>query len=165
MRVSKLVFCLMLMASCSGPRGSVDESPDTRFGHRFEGEAPDGRRTLTIAAPAADGPFTLLPASFESVIIRPAILTNEDGDVPVEVLIKGAFPDACIEMHQFDQRRSGNLIEATLQMRRPDESVCMNVRRPYRLYLLLEGRYKAGNYVLRVNGMSVPFSIRVEPQA
>ncbi|MDE2731397.1 MAG: hypothetical protein OXM02_12150 [Bacteroidota bacterium] len=155
-----ILFCLLLIAACSGPRGSVDRNPDAQFGHRFEGQAPDGRRTLTLAAPPADGSFTLLPATFESVVIRPAPLTDESHEVQVEVLIKGSFPDACMEMHQFSQERSGNLIEATLDMRRPDDTVCMNVRRPYRLYLMLDGVYTAGSYVLKVNGTAVPFNIQ-----
>ena len=159
-----VLLCLLLMAACSGPRGSVDDSPDAQFGHRFDGEAPDGRRTLTIAAPAEDGSYTLLPATFESVMVRPAPLTDEAQEVQVEVLIKGSFPDACMELHQFSQERSGNLIEASLEMRRPDDTVCMNVRRPYRLYLMLDGAYAAGSYVLKVNGTAVPFTIRVEPQ-
>ena len=164
MRCTWPVLCLILIAACSGPRNSLDESPDSQFGHRFEGEAPDGRRTLNFPAPAGEGDFTLLPATFESVIVRAAPLTSAQSDVQVEVLIKGAFPDACIEMHQFNHTRSGNLIEATLDMRRPEGTVCMNARRPYRLYLMLDGTYTAGSYVLKVNGTVVPFTIRAEPQ-
>lgn len=162
---SKIVACLLLIGACSGPRGSADETPDMQFGHRFEGEDPDGRRTLTIYEPVLQQAFTVLPATFESITVRPAPLTDEDDQVAVEILIKGAFPDACIELHQFNQERSGNLIEATLDMRRPDDVVCMNVRRPYRLYLMLEGTFTEGHYVLKVNGEAVPFTIRVEPQA
>ena len=158
-------FGLFLIAACSGPAVSVDESPDTRFGHRFEGEAPDGRRTTTIAASPSDGSFTRLPASFETIIVRPAPLHSDSGEVAVEILVKGSFPDACMELHQFSQERSGNLIDATLDMRRPDDTVCMNVRRPYRLYLMLDGTFEEGNYVLKVNGKAVPFSVRAEVEA
>ena len=161
----KILACLLVIGACSGPRGSADETPDMQFGHRVEGEDPDGRRTLTISAPGTQEAFTVLPATFESVTVRPAPLVDDEDEVAVEILIKGAFPDACIELHQFEQVRSGNLIEATLNMRRPDGAVCMNVRRPYRLYLMLEGAYKEGNYVLKVNGEAIPFTVRVDPQA
>lgn len=165
MRRHGILVSLLVIAACSGPRGSADKSPDSQFGHRFAGEAPDGRRTITIAASAKNGAFTLLPATFESVTVRPAPLTDDGAEVPVEILIKGSFPDACIELNEFNQERSGNLIEATLNMRRHNDVVCMNVRRPYRLYLMLGGGFKAGNYVLKLNGKAVPFTVRAEPQA
>ena len=161
MKVQLAAAALLTLTACTGPRISGNEEPDRRFGHRFEGQAPDGRRTITIAAPPEGTPsYTYLPATFESVTIRPAPLTAASDSVEVEVLVKGALPDACIELHAFGQERTGNLVDGTLQMRRPEGTTCVSVSRPYRLYLMLEGVYGQGNYTLTLNGRAVPFEIR-----
>ena len=160
----KLAFAaaiVLLLAGCTGPRASVDEEPDRQFGHRFEGEAPDGRRTITIASPlGGDVSHSYLPASYESVTVRPAPLAAASDSVAVEVLVKGALPDACIELSAFKQERAGNLINAALEMRRPEGAVCVSVSRPYRLYLMLDGVYAQGNYTLTLNGRAIPFEVR-----
>ena len=155
------LFLLCLIVACTGPRSSVDEGPDNQYGHRFEERAPDGRRTITLAAPTADGSYMYLPATFESIVVRPAPATDVNDEVRVEVLVKGALPDACMELHKFDQERAGNLIEAALEMRRPQNTVCMSVWRPYRVYLMLDGSYGVGSYTLKINGVAAPFEIRV----
>ena len=80
--------------------------------------------------------------------------------VDVEVLVKGAFPDACMALHEVEQKRTGNIINATLAMRRPQGAICASVRRPYRFYVMLDGRYSLGNYTLKLNDQAIPFQIR-----
>ena len=79
--------------------------------------------------------------------------------MPVEVLIKGALPDACAELHRVTQQRTARLIDIQLTMRRPQGAVCATVVRPYRFYVLLDGLYEPGPYTLSVNGVVKPFEI------
>lgn len=151
------------MAACSGPRPG-EQPPDERFGHRYEGEGPDGRRTLTLAPPDSATPYFFYPAPFDTAVVRAAAFSPElpvEGQaVPVEVLVKGAFPDACSVLHGVQQERTGHLIDLTLEMRKPEGAICASVRRPYRFYVALDGMYGVGHYTLTLNGRAVPFEIR-----
>ena len=153
----------VLAAGCSGARSAEETPPDERFGHRYDTDAPDGRRTITISPADETVDYFYYPAPFDSVNIRPAPF---EGDVPVEgqeveveVLVKGAFPDACMELHAIEQERTGHIINASLEMRRPQGSICASVRRPYRFYVMLQGRYGVGNYTLKLNGRAIPFQV------
>ncbi len=158
--VSLTVILSVFAVACSGPSGMVSADPDRQFGHRYEGTPPDGYNTITISVPEEELEFTYFPATFDRVIVRPDMLKSEQDTVAVEILVKGSMPDACMELHAFDQKRTGNIITATLQMRRPGSRVCATVRRPYRLYLMLEGGFARGSYSLKLNDESVPFTVR-----
>ena len=152
-----------LVAGCSGARSAEDVPPDQRFGHRYEEHAPDGRRTISIAPAESGVDYFYYPATFDSVNVRPAPFEAgvpvEGQDVEVEVLVKGAFPDACMELHSMSQERTGHIINATLEMRRRQGSICASVRRPYRFYVMLDGRYGIGNYTLKLNGRAIAFQV------
>ena len=152
-----------LVAACSGSRSAEEISPDERFGHRYEEHAPDGRRTISITPADSALDYFYYPATFDSVNVRPAPLEAgvpaEGQEVEVEVLIKGAFPDACMELHSISQERTGHIINATLEMRRQQGSICASVRRPYRFYVMLNGRYGIGNYTLKLNGQAISFQV------
>ncbi len=155
-----LVAMLGFMIACSGPGSEIPADPDMRFGHRFEGLPPDGYGPITIQIPEEKSRFDYFPATFNHVIIRPDIVDDEQDTVAVEILVKGSLPNACMELHAFDQKRTGNIITATLQMRRPHAQICASVRRPYRLYLMLEGGFAPGHYTLKLNREVVPFMVR-----
>jgi len=158
------VLLLSLLAGCLGTRSAEDVPPDQRFGHRYEDDAPDGRRTLSITPADSATDYFYYPATFDSVNVRPAPLTLDvpatSPAVEVEVLVKGAFPDACMELHQVDQERVGNIVNATLEMRKPQGAICASVRRPYRFYVMLEGRYDFGHYTFKLNDKVFPFEVR-----
>ncbi len=160
-----MVVLVGLVAGCSGSRSAEEITPDERFGHRYEEHAPDGRRTVAISPADAGIDYFYYPATFDSVNVRPAPfevgLPVEGQDVSVEVLVKGAFPDACMELHSMSQERTGHIINATLEMRRQQGSICASVRRPYRFYVMLDGRYGVGNYTLKLNGRAIPFQVMV----
>ncbi len=166
MRSWFVILCLVA-AGCTGSRAPVETSPDEQFGHRYEGQAPDGRRTVSIDPAEGGGQFAYFPATVETVVIRPAPLPADDplATAEVEALIKGAFPDGCLQLHAFAQERTGNIVDATLQMRRPQGAVCTSVFRPYRFYVTLEGQYAPGNYTLKLNGRAVPFEVRIEAES
>lgn len=162
--VAGLVLAVGLATGCAGPRAAEDVPPDERFGHRYEDDAPDGRPTIAITPADSAQTYFYYPATFDSVHVRPApfdAARPADGQqVVVEVLVKGAFPDACMQLHAMEQERTGNIINATLQMRRPQGAICASVRRPYRFYVMLDGRYGLGNYTLKLNDEAVPFEVR-----
>lgn len=146
------------LASCIS-LSSNKPLPEDQFGHRLEGTTDDGRTTITINPPAADVEYRYFPAGYESITVRPAPRDSDEG-AQVDILVKGAFPDGCSELHDVSQQRTGHFIEITLQMRRPVGSVCAAVLRPYRFYLTLDGRYAPGAYTLTLNGRTTAFEIR-----
>jgi len=154
-----LLLIVCLLPACAALQPDISE--EDVYGHRVSGADRDGRTTIAVTPPQEDLEYRLFEATFESVTIRPAAVTSNsavDG-VPVEVLIKGAFPDACSELHEVTQQRAGNLVLVTLTMRRPQGSVCASVLRPYRYYLDLEGTFVPGPYSLRLNESSHPFEV------
>lgn len=163
MRPGVVILTVLLLGyvmACSGSNTATSTDPDMRFGHRHEGLPPDGYRTVTISMPEQGRTFTYFPATFERVIVRPEPFHLERDTVAVEILVKGSLPDACMELHAFDQERMGNIITATLQMRRGQSHVCVTARRPYRLYLMLEGGFVQGHYTLKLNDSAIPFMVR-----
>lgn len=159
-----LVLLAGLLTGCLVSRESQEPPPDEQFGHRYEEEGPDGRSTIVIAPPDTAQDYFYYPAVFDTVHVRPApygeVAPGTPPVTPVEILVKGSFPDACAELHEATQTRSGHIIEVALQMRKAQGAVCAAVRRPYRFYLMLEGQYEPGNYTLLVNGEEFPFEVR-----
>jgi hypothetical protein len=148
------------LAGCSRTRDAAVPADD-QYGHRYEGVAPDGRETVLLAPSDTAEAYLVTPAVLDSVAVRPArreVLPSEA--VPVEVLIKGALPDACSVLDDATQTRAANLIDVTLTMRRPRGAVCAQVVRPFRFYLPLDGLFPPGAYTLKVNGAAYPFRIR-----
>lgn len=163
MRLAVSIGCALSIAlvisACLGAR-SVERPPDEQFGHRYEGRAGDGRETIVITAEEESTSYVYVPAVYDTVHIRVAEPETGAAEVPVEVLIKGAFPDACTELSSVSQGRAGNLIRVELDMRRPQGVLCASVVRPYRFYLALEGTYEPGHYSLRINERTHPMVIR-----
>lgn len=159
MRALALVLLAATLAACSGMRQEVPA--EERFGVRPD-SLDDGSERLDIAAPDSAQDYFYALAILESVSVRHAPFPEADSaqGVPVEVLVKGALPDACTELHRVSQERTARLISVELTMRRPRGAVCATVVRPYRFYLLLDGTYAPGAYSLSVNGTAKPFEIR-----
>lgn len=161
-----MIVLAVYLAACAGSR-KVEVPPDEQFGHRFESEGPEGRRTIDITQADSVGRYFFYPAAVDTVHIRPAPFTADSvavEAVPVEVLVKGALPDACSELHGVKQNRYGHLIEVRVEMRRPQGAVCASVMRPFRFYLRLEGVYEPGSYSMKLNDWVYPFSVRA-PEA
>jgi len=159
-RLAGYLVLMMLVSGCAALRPEI--TPEDVYGHRATDEGADGRTTIAVTPAQDDVEYRLFDATFETVTIRPAGVTaeNEQEGVPVEVLVKGAFPDACSELHEVIQQRAGNLVLVTLTMRRPQGSVCASVLRPYRYYMDLEGLFVPGPYSLRLNESVHPFEVR-----
>lgn len=158
---SRQWFALVLVvavgvAGCAGLR-KTEKPPDDRFGHRFEGKASDGRETIVIQTPEEAVEYVYFAAPHDTVHVRQSGVAAEGAEV--EVLIKGAFPDACTELHSVSQERSGHILNVDLQMRRRRGVLCASVVRPYRFYLVLDGLYEQGHYTLKINGIAHAFVV------
>lgn len=161
-RLSRTVILPVIALTIAGCLGTGREvvDPEDRFGHRVE-EDDDARQTIAITPPDTTRTYRYFPAIYDEVNVRPGPLDSGEGpaNVQVELLIKGAFPDACSELHSVEQQRSGNLIDITLTMRRQRGAVCASVLRPYRFYLTLEGTYSPGSYRIELNDRLHTFQI------
>ncbi|MDX1438356.1 MAG: hypothetical protein R3284_00490 [Rubricoccaceae bacterium] len=153
-----VALCVALTACVST---ETTTAPDDQYGHRYEGVAPDGRETVLVTDADTTEEYLTAPAVIDSVNVRPAREVALPGaDVAVEVLIKGALPDGCSELNEATQSRRGHLIDVELTVRRPRGAICIEVLRPFRFYLPLEGTFAPGSYSLKINGASHPFRIR-----
>ncbi len=157
-RSGLLAIMLSVVLSGCGSTRTVTVGPESAdFGHRIEGET-DGRRTVVITPTNNASDYDVSPAPYETVDIR---IGGSNGEgTPIELLIKGALPDACTELHGVSQTRTGSEVIVQLQSRRPTGALCATVIRPYRFYLALDGTYAAGRYTLDLNGRSQQFSIQ-----
>lgn len=157
---------LCLCAACSGGR-LTEEPVDEQFGHRYPEAAPGGRTVLEITPPDSLREYFFYPAVIDSVHVRPAPLDPglpaETQRVPVEVLIKGALPDLCTELHGVEQIRTGHILDVELLIRRPKGAVCARTMHTYRFYLMLEGLYEPGFYTLKLNDSIYAFEVRASP--
>lgn len=158
-----LALITLLAVGCAGSR-QTERPPDDRYGHRFaEGQAPDVRRTVTLAEPD-DAFYFTYPIVIDSLHIRQGAfipyLDAEIQRVAVEVLVKGVYPDNCSDISELSQRRVGHIIEVDLLMRKPQDTVCFRVRRPFRYYFELDGSFRPGFYTLKLNGQVRSFQVR-----
>lgn len=154
-RTTQFVLLTVVLLAVTGCLGTSREAvnPDDQFGHRAERQSDDGRRTIAITPPDTSRTYRYFPAFYDEVNVRPGPTdpNSPSAAVEVELLIKGAFPDACSELHSVEQQRTGNLLEITLTMRRQRGAVCASVLRPYRFYLTLDGTYTPGSYRIQLN--------------
>ena len=155
-------FGLLSCIAFSGCMALRPVQEENQFGHREDGTSDDGRQTIMISPPDESIEYRFFDATYETVSIRPDRVTaaNQATGVPVEVLVKGSFPDSCSELHDVTQQRAGNLVLVTLTMRRPQGAVCASVLRPYRYYLDLEGVFTPGPYSMKLNESSHTFTVR-----
>lgn len=160
-----LIGLLFVVGACTPGARVIENTPDTHFGHRYEGQAPDGRATLVITPPDSSRQYYYFPAPVDTLHVRPAgtVDTTATAGVPVEVLVKGALPDACMELHDVRQARTGHIVTMDITMRKPAGAICASVLRPYRFYVMLDGLYGPGTYTLKVNRKVYPFVVRAAP--
>ncbi|MFT4604307.1 MAG: inhibitor of cysteine peptidase [Rhodothermales bacterium] len=160
MRAFSVALILVVFAGCTTVRRDAPE-PENQFGQRDE-VSEDGRVTTVIGPADGTQVYRYRDAMVQEVFVRTA--PPADQPVAVEVLVKGAFPDSCTELHEATQERSANQISVKLTTRRPQGALCAAVIRPFRFYLELEGSYDEGHYTLNLNGGAHPFQIRA-PEA
>lgn len=149
------------LGACSGLGGASEPDPDAEFGHRVERWERNGRETLLLDVNGDTTRTLVFPAVIESVNVRTSDAAVQPGEeAAVEVLIKGAIPDACSVLNTAEQTRAGRFVTVTLTMRQPIDEVCAQVVRPFAFYLVLNGGFEPGSYTLTLNGTTHPFRIR-----
>lgn len=155
------------LAACGGGGASSSATAEERFGYRLGGVTEDGRETMLLTPVSDSTRYLTFPAVVTSVDVRPAGRPAPGDAVAVEVLVKGALPDACAELSGVTQTRESHFVTVELTMRQPLETVCAAVVRPFRFYLMLDGAYEVGSYTLRFNDQTVPFQIlpALDPEA
>ena len=157
MRALLLPMLALVLAACGGSSGAADGPDRDRFGYRV-GSDPN-RETMLIRPLSDSTRYLVYPAVVDSIAVRPAGRPLPGDGVAVEVLVQGALPDACAELTDVTQSRDSQFVTVDLTMRQPRETVCAAVVRPFRFYLMLDGSYPAGSYLLRLNGKTVPFQV------
>ena len=162
-----LLGAVLGLAACASGGASGTGEADERFGYRIGGVGPDGRETMLLAPVTDSTRYLFFPAVVDSVAVRSAGRPLPGDAVAVDVLVKGALPDACAQLAEVRQRREGHFVTVDLTMRQPRETVCAAVVRPFRFYVPLDGAFEAGSYSLRLNGRTVPFQIlpALDPEA
>jgi len=167
-RSTTLVAALAIVAGACVVGRRAERPPDERFGHRYSDEEGGNRETMVIRPPDSTQEYFHFTAPFDTVHVRPAPFETTAPDsvheVPVEVLVKGSLPDACVELHHLEQERMGHLLRARLQIRRPRGAVCATVIRPYRFYFMLPDRYEPGHYTLNLNDRIIAFRVLPPPE-
>ena len=133
-------------------------APETRFGDRTAPVTEDAE-VLTVSAPDSNRVYFYTGAPVETVVPRIEGPAAPAEGARVELFVRGAFPDACYELHDVTQTRRANYVDVTLRVRRPQGAVCATVVRPYRFYLQLDDRLPPGPYVVTVNGTAYPFEV------
>lgn len=160
--IRALVLVALVIQGCIGAQ-RAQPPPDDQFGHRYGDDADGARRTIVIRPADSAQTYFYYPAPFDTVHVRPAPFREgmppESQELPVEVLVKGSFPDSCTELQDLEQHRTGNIIEAHLRIRKPRGAICAAVVRPYRFYFMLTGEYRPGHYTLKLNDIYVPFQV------
>ncbi len=162
-RIALLLVTTSIGFTACGGSAETAEPVDT-FGHRWDNRDDEGRETLLLAPVDSTMEFFTYPAVVMEVEHR-AGGVGPGGRRPVELLLKGALPDACTTLHNVAQRQYGNTIEVTFDMRRPKGAVCARVVRPYRFYYVLENPLAPGPYTLKLNDAVHPFEVFPERTA
>ena len=157
-RVLLLAVALGLAACAGGGGGAATEAVDPDvFGYRLASD--DQRATMTVQPVADSTRYLVYPTVVSATAVRTAGRPGAGDGVAAEAVIEGALPDACAELSQVTQSRAGRYVDVELFMRLPRETVCAAVVRPFRFYLVLDGAYPVGSYVLRVNGTPTAFQV------
>ncbi|HET6568692.1 MAG TPA: hypothetical protein VFG50_12060 [Rhodothermales bacterium] len=154
----------LLMSACVTQASRIPV-PEEQFGHRYE-SGVGGRINVVVTPPDTAKSYFSYPAFIESLYVRPAPFdsaASAGSEIPVEVLVQGAFSDACSELDTVRQSRAGHILNVDLLVRRPRGQACTRLERPYRFYFRLDGRYEPGSYLLKVNGVPYTFEIRQPP--
>ena len=98
------------------------------------------------------------PTASRLTVTNVEVLIAESYPVRVVLRVDGEVPNACTEIDQVAQARSGNQITVTITTKRTAE-VCAQVIRSILRDVLREGPFEAGAYVVRVNGVERRFTV------
>jgi hypothetical protein len=76
----------------------------------------------------------------------------------VHITARGVLPGPCTTVDSVSQRRDGSVITVTI-ITRPGATFCIQVLTPVDQNVALQGAFRSGIYVVRVNGLEREFRI------
>lgn len=121
------------------------------FGVEGTGDVPPPPAVATAAPPATGGDLLQVDAV--------EVLILESFPVQVNVVVRGAVPDACTEIGEIAQQRIENEIEVTIMTTRDPAAFCAQVLTPVEETIALAGDFPPGEYTVTVNGMTEMFRV------
>jgi hypothetical protein len=134
---------------------------DEQYGHRYSVDDALGRKVMHVALEPAGGNHLVFPLiSVDSVQVRVEPDPDDKGRRRVDVLIKGALAESCLEIDAIRQERFANIIGIDLTIRRPRGTACAMRTRPFRFYFDIDEPLESGPYTLRINSDFFPFEVR-----
>ena len=101
----------------------------------------------------------------DNVVIEPIEIQSVDVNVGVTrpalvtVRVSGTLGSGCDYLHSIEQRREGNGVVIDIKRSRFTDGPCTLILKEFRQELGLSRGFAAGDYTLRVNGVSRSFSI------
>jgi hypothetical protein len=156
-----LPLALLSAGGCFSSR-PAEPGVDEQFGHRQSGPDALGREVVDVAAgPAAGNHLVFSMVSVDSVQVRVEQHSDDLGRQRVDVLVKGALAETCLEIDAIRQERFANIISVDLTIRRPRGTACAMRTRPFRLYFDIDEPLETGSYTLRLNREYFPFEVRM----
>ena len=105
---------------------------------------------------APERPMNIAPIQIDQVEIRLA----ESFPVQVFAHVRGVIGDGCSSVLPVTQQRDGNTITLSINRQRPADAICTQIAKLYEENIRLEGDFPAGEYVLKVNDVTQPFTVK-----
>ncbi len=105
---------------------------------------------------APERPMNIAPIQIDQVEIRLA----ESFPVQVFAHVRGIIGDGCSSVLPVTQQRDGNTITLSINRQRPADAICTQIAKLYEENIRLEGDFPAGEYVLKVNDVTQPFTVK-----
>lgn len=130
-------------------------------------ETPSASTTIPAATAQPTTPAVTTPTGDMSAMeikLMPieSVAVNIMESSPVQVMaeISGTLRDGCTEFKDATQTRNGNTITITVNTTRPKDMMCTQDLRFYSTSVKLDGAFPAGEYVVKVNDVEQPFSVK-----
>lgn len=155
-RLALILLAGPLLLGCRSAEPTID--PDLVFGHRYDSVDPEERTVLNLEPPPPGTEYFTYPVLVTDVMIRRGERLP-DGRTPVELVLLGVLADACTHLYRADEERLVRLLSLEFEMWREKGARCVQVRRPFRFYYVMDQPLEPGPYTLHVNDSPHPFEI------
>ena len=128
--------------------------------------------TYTVDVNGMTGAFTLetdnvLPEEPSAAEVTYSLAQVTDIEVfesagpgATQVIIRGYLPDACTDIHSFNERLEGSTIHVTVETSRPADAICAQMIEEFEVAYELTRVPGPGTYTVNVNGVEAQFTVR-----
>lgn len=115
------------------------------------------------AAGTGSTPVVTYPPTDQAYVDNVDVLIMESFPVQVRVMIQGNLPDACSEITEVQQTRSGSIFTIDLIVTRDPLAKCAQVLTPFEQSVALDvAGLPAGTYSVDVEGVTTSFTLDVD---